>query len=133
MVVNETWTGAQDVNNNSLWYGFNIGTGLTGANAPANTACSNDTCVGNPDILYVQWIQVFVEKNPNFNVGNITHLQFDKIFNESAQQWNFVFGTDNPDLSQFREAGGKILSYHGLVSSKTFLCIFPLGQAYRES
>jgi hypothetical protein len=34
-----------------------------------------------------------------------------------VQQYDSIVGTNDPDLSAFRDAGGKIVSYHGMVSS----------------
>ncbi|KAJ5487139.1 hypothetical protein N7530_001439 [Penicillium desertorum] len=114
-IVNATWAGARDSQGNFLWYGFNPGTALTGENTPANTKCANGTCTAVSSQLYNRWAQVFVEHNLNFTLRNITHQKYDHLFRESVQQWNSVFGTNNPDLSKFRDAGGKMLSYHGLM------------------
>ncbi|OJJ36308.1 hypothetical protein ASPWEDRAFT_58248 [Aspergillus wentii DTO 134E9] len=114
-VANATWTGARDPHGQFLWYGFNPGTALAGGNAPANTKCANGTCTASSTELYNQWAQVLVEQNLNFNLSTLTHQQFDHLFRKSLQQWKTVFGTDNPDLSRFRDAGGKMLTYHGLM------------------
>lgn len=114
-VVNSTWTGSRDTQGRLLWYGFNPGTALTGTNNPATTECANGTCAPSSTQLYDQWAQVFVEQNLNFMLTNITHPQYEYLFRKSVQQWNQVFGSNNPDLSQFREAGGKMLTYQGLV------------------
>jgi feruloyl esterase len=120
-IVNATWTGARDEQGNFLWYGFNPGTALTGDNTPANTKCVNGSCTAVSSQLYNQWAQVFVEHNLSFTLRNITHGEYDHIFQKSVQQWNSVFGTNNPDLSRFRDAGGKMLTYHGLVRFTLFV------------
>ncbi|CAI7580642.1 unnamed protein product [Penicillium glandicola] len=114
-IVNATWTGARDSQGKFLWYGFNLGTALTGENTPVNTQCANGTCTAVSSQLYNRWAQVFVEHNLNFTLTNITHQTYDHLFLKSVQQWNSIFGTNNPDLSKFRDAGGKMLTYHGLM------------------
>lgn len=114
-VVNATWTGARDSQGRFLWYGFNPGTALTGENSPASTNCSSGACVASSTLLYNIWAQVLVEKDLNFTLINITHEEYDHLFRKSVQQWTAAFGTNNLDLSKFRDAGGKMLTYHGLV------------------
>lgn len=66
--------------------------------------------------MLLDWLQVFVEQDLDFTVANITsHEQFEFLFEKSLQKWASYLGTNNPDLSEFRDAGGKMLSYHGLV------------------
>ncbi|MDX2602791.1 tannase/feruloyl esterase family alpha/beta hydrolase [Streptomyces caniscabiei] len=40
---------------------------------------------------------------------------FTRYFDRSRQEWGPVVGTDDPDLSAFRAAGGKVLLWHGLA------------------
>src|SRR5205085_11851706 len=37
------------------------------------------------------------------------------LWNQSVQQFGLVIGTDNPDLTEFRDHGGKLLILHGLA------------------
>lgn len=36
-----------------------------------------------------------------------------KRANQSVEQYGFVIGTDDPDLTAFRERGGKAIVWHG--------------------
>lgn len=121
-VTSAFWTGPRSVNGSFLWYGPNIGSSLTGSTtvgnqAPVVTTCSDDgKCIGVPDTLGTQWISYFVEKDPDFNFANMTHEQFDDIF-RSGFEFSSIIDTTDPDLSEFKAAGGKILGFHGLVRS----------------
>lgn len=42
--------------------------------------------------------------------------EFDRNFEHSVRQFKGVIGTDSIDLSGIRDAGVKLLSFHGLVS-----------------
>ncbi|KAL4882058.1 Tannase/feruloyl esterase [Aspergillus karnatakaensis] len=130
-VVDAAWTGARDAKGEFLWYGFERGTVLAGASGTAaDTDCSNGTCVGAPNELYMQWAKVFVEKNLDFNLSGLAHEEFDHLFRKSVQQWGVAYSTDSPDLSAFRDRGGKMLGYHGLMDE----VIPPKGtRAYYES
>lgn len=115
--ANASWTGARSTDGSFLWYGVEKGAALTGQTAWANTNCSNNTCVGAPQSLATDWIRLFVEKNPVFNFTNLTREDFDNIFHTAVQEYTSIIGTDDSNLSEFRKAGGKMLTYHGLVSS----------------
>ncbi|CAI7655323.1 unnamed protein product [Penicillium bialowiezense] len=115
-IVNATWTGPRGSDGRFLWYGYEKGATLTGGVTVANTECSNSTCIGAPVSMFVDWLQVFVEQDLDFTLANITtHEQFDLVFKKSLQKWGTYLGTNNPDLSGFRNAGGKMLSYHGMM------------------
>lgn len=121
-VANATWSGPQTVDGRFLWYGPNRGADLsgdfTGGQALATTTCTaNSTCVGVPTDLGAEWITLFIEKNPDFNLSSITHEQYDEIFHEGCQQYSSIIDTTDPDLSAFKAAGGKMLGFHGLVRS----------------
>ena len=117
IVANASWNGAQSSNGSFLWYGLNYDAALTGDLGISNTECyNNGTCVGIPLSISTEWIRLFVQKDPMFQFYNMTHQDFDHIFHASVQQFTSIIGTNDPDLSEFRNAGGKMLTYHGLVS-----------------
>lgn len=121
IVANETWTGPRDRDGNFLWYGLNYGADLSGdlshGEAYAETSCSdNGTCIGQPLDRGTQWLQIFVEDNsPSFDFNAITIVEFARLFGLSVKKYDELIGTANPDLSEFKSAGGKMLGYHGLV------------------
>ena len=40
---------------------------------------------------------------------------FELLWNQSVEQYGAVIGTDDPDLSRFRDRGGKVIITHGLA------------------
>lgn len=121
-VVSATWNGQVSAEGKQIWPGLNPGADLTG-NTPASngqpgivaTNCSDGVCVGAPSYLTTSWLQLFVAKDPNFDLSNLTHSEFDRLSHVSRQQYKSAIGTDDPDLSAFRNAGGKMVTFHGLV------------------
>ncbi|KFY37008.1 hypothetical protein V495_07458 [Pseudogymnoascus sp. VKM F-4514 (FW-929)] len=117
-VANSTWAGPRTADGRFLWYGPNIGADLSGAltgqGLAATTCSANGTCVGAPNPLGTQWITLFIEKNPDFNLASMTHAQFDEILHAGWQQYHSVVDTDDADLWAFKAAGGKMMTYHGL-------------------
>jgi hypothetical protein len=43
----------------------------------------------------------------------LTYASFYRLFGESVRQFNKIIGTDDPNLSGFRDAGGKLLTWQG--------------------
>lgn len=123
-VVNATWHGVQTEDGKRTWYGIPPGADLTG-NSPvsygqpgvAETDCTSGTCVGVANVLGLQWLQLFVAKDPNNDLSNLTHAEFDSLVHASGQIYRSTISTDDPDLSRFRDAGGKLVTFHGLVSN----------------
>ena len=44
---------------------------------------------------------------------SLTPELFEHFWEQSVEQYGIVIGTDNPDLSAFRDRGGKIVLWHG--------------------
>jgi hypothetical protein len=116
-VAKAAWGGPQTSNGSFLWYGLGYDAVLTGNRSLAVTDCHIDgLCVGIPPKITTDWIKLFVEKDPSFDVSRMTKKDFENIFHASVQQFSSIVGTDDPNLEAFRNAGGKMLTYHGLVS-----------------
>ncbi|XXH00937.1 hypothetical protein Hte_007288 [Hypoxylon texense] len=121
-VANASWGGIVSPTGEQLWYGLSIDADLTcngrsaGQLCVASTKCTNGNCVPLRNPLGSQWIQHFVAKDSNFNLDNVTHEQFIDLLRASQQQYTSIIGTSDPDLSEFKKAGGKMLTYHGADS-----------------
>ncbi|KAE8370392.1 Tannase/feruloyl esterase [Aspergillus caelatus] len=110
------WLGPISTNGISLWHGVGLDSNLTSPSSIASTHCySNETCIGSPNILSSEWIQVGIARHPGFNLRNLTHAQYVQVFETSVQQYGPIIGTHDPDLTAFRDRGGKLLTYHGLA------------------
>ncbi|MFI7610403.1 tannase/feruloyl esterase family alpha/beta hydrolase [Nonomuraea terrae] len=101
-VVRKIWAGPVSPRGEKLWYG------------PAKGASFGYLAkVGEPFFVADSWVRYFVEQDPRFDTSKLTYRQFARVFQESQRAFNTVIGTDDPDLSAFRDAGGKLLSWHG--------------------
>lgn len=123
-IANATWAGARTLDGSVLWWGLMKGARLVeedlGFINPglATTTCSNNgTCVGKPAVIAEQWIRLFLEKDPSFDISTVTTAEFENLFQSSMEEYGSMFNVE-PNLDSFRDAGGKILSYHGLVRSQ---------------
>ncbi|GII52622.1 tannase [Planotetraspora thailandica] len=101
-VVRKIWAGPVSATGKKLWYGPNKGAGFSWL-----------AQVGAPFFVADSWVRYFVKQDPAFDTTKVTYQQFAKIFRQSQLDYNSVIGSDDPDLSAFAKAGGKLLSWHG--------------------
>ncbi|KAI0885652.1 tannase and feruloyl esterase [Annulohypoxylon maeteangense] len=117
VIANASWTGPTDSDGNFIWYGLSYGTDLSGdftGTGIAAITCTNSTCKGNPVPLAYQWIQLFVEKNPDYDYTTITRERYDEIMRVSGAEYDSIVASGNPNLTEFYRVGGKMMTYHGL-------------------
>ena len=75
-----------------------------------------------------------MQQNPPVPAGTwdwtaTTYDQFAQLFQQSVEMYGNVIGTDNPDLSGFKKAGGKLIIWQGMADQ----LIFPQGTHARPS
>ncbi|XDG04174.1 hypothetical protein ABKA04_003789 [Annulohypoxylon sp. FPYF3050] len=98
VIANASWAGPADSDGNFIWYGLNYGTDLSGD--LTGTA--------------IAWIQLFVEKDPNYDYTTITRERYDEIMRASGAEFDSIIASSNPNLTDFYNTGGKMMTYHGL-------------------
>jgi len=111
--TNGTWTARQakiwemiaigpvDTQGNKLWSGILPGT-------------SYGIIAGTqPFALAAGWVKNWILKDPQVDWKTLTYTNFVDIFHRGRESNVDDVNTDNPDLSAFRDAGGKLVSWHG--------------------
>ncbi|KAL2811586.1 tannase and feruloyl esterase-domain-containing protein [Aspergillus granulosus] len=81
----------------------------------ASTLTLGDIGIGIDFSLPAAWFSIFLEKNKSFNVSSITTDDFPDYLSQAWAEYGGLIGTSNPDLGQFRNHGGKLLTFHGLA------------------
>ena len=84
-----------------LWYGLCRGADLT------------MIAGARPFPIPLDWVRYFLLQDPKWQLTNLTTAEFERLFQQSVEEYGAVFATDNPDLSQFSNHGGKIIMTHG--------------------
>jgi len=107
-IVNRIWDGPTRVDGSPLWVGAPRGSDLL--------ALSNST--GDPLRpqamgITLDWFRYFLSENREFDWTTVTHSGYEQLFDQSVEQFGTVIGTDNADLSAFRDRGGKAIVWHG--------------------
>lgn len=109
-VIRQIWQGARGHDGRFLWYGMTRGTDLS---AVAGTTGS--PLVGRPFGIALDWFRYFLLQDPQWDASTLTRAEFELLWNQSFEQYGTVIGTDDPDLSRFRDRGGKVIITHGLL------------------
>ena len=124
--MTKIWQGPVSTSGQTLWYGLERGASLAGL---AATTTTNGVTTPSPFPIAVSWLGTWLQQNPNWNWPTLTYAQFDQLFAQSVREFSATIATDNPDLSAFRNHGGKILIWHGLADQ----LIFPQGPSTTTS
>ena len=120
-VVRLIWQGPKTPQGRQLWYGLTKGAPFEGLAGTTTTAGSVE--VGAPFPIAATWVSYFLKQDPSFDVSTITYAQFTQIFEQSVREYGSIIGTNDPNLSAFEKAGGKMITWHGLADQ----LIFPQG------
>ena len=115
----QAWEGFKSQEGELLWPTVGYEANLTTPSGTASTICPPDggPCEGFMRPLLTDWPTYFIAKNASFNWRSLSEAEFEKMFRVGKASFEAaIMATDNTDLKLFKERGGKLLTYHGLVS-----------------
>ncbi|MFJ8825278.1 tannase/feruloyl esterase family alpha/beta hydrolase [Streptomyces sp. NPDC102467] len=113
-VVRKIWDGPHATSGKKLWSGVPVGADLSGL-AHITDPDENGDVKGDPFAVPQYWVATWLKKQPSFDVSTLTYRRFTQLFRQSEAEYDRIIGTDDPDLSAYRDSGGKLLSWHGLA------------------
>jgi feruloyl esterase len=94
-----------------LWYGLAPGAPYAGLH---DVVVQEDgTLVQTPFIYDIWWFQYWLTQDPEFDWATLDYESFADWFEVAVDRYGDVTGASDPDLSAFRESGGKLLLWHG--------------------
>ncbi|KAM0421084.1 hypothetical protein ACHAPT_011155 [Fusarium lateritium] len=111
-VANAAYDGPVFSNGKPLWHGFEVGADLSYI-APTN--CTSTGCVAAGHAMIELWHKAFDVTNTPLEFSNLTHGDFDGLYRMAKRTYGPFLATDERDLSEFRDAGGKMITFHGLT------------------
>ncbi|KAK6213457.1 tannase and feruloyl esterase [Colletotrichum tabaci] len=115
-VIQATWDGPRSATGEFQWYGFGKGTDLTQPlTGPIQVRCDGGDSCGAEQLAV--WARYWVRKDPSFDIGAISHEEWDDLVHASVNEFDSVIGTSDPDLSAFKRRGGKMVNWHGTVDA----------------
>ena len=111
-VVRRIWAGPTSTDEGKpYWYGLPKG------------ADFNVLAGGSPISVVADWAKYFLKKDPSFDTSTITPAELAGLVQQSQAEYNSIISGDNPDLTAFKNAGGKMVTWHGQADP----LIFPQG------
>ncbi|KAK5050475.1 hypothetical protein LTR84_003756 [Exophiala bonariae] len=112
-VVREILQGPRTSNGKPLWYGLAPGAAFF---AVANTIEDEDgNWIPSPFIVAKSWLKYFVFKHPDYETTKMSTADYEKAFDISTSQLGELWGNQHLNLTAFKDAGGKLLTWMGLA------------------
>lgn len=109
-IIRAIWEGPRGHDGRFLWWGPTPGTDLS---VLARTA--DLPLAGKPNEEGLDWFRYFLVLDPKWDWRTLTRGEFELLFEQSMQMHARIYGGDDPDLTGFRDRGGKLLIVHGLA------------------
>jgi feruloyl esterase len=107
-IIRKIWDGPRRPDGTPLWYGQ-----TRGADLAALVASRGNPPKAQAFAFTNDWLKYWITQNPQFDSSTLTPAGYQRYWDQSIEQYGIVIGTDNPDLSAFRNRGGKIVMWHG--------------------
>lgn len=101
--IEKIWNGPTSISGKRLWYGIERGTSLSGL---AGT---------NPFAIAVAQPRYWVYFDPSWDWTTLTYGNYEAFFKDTMRMVNPMMASENPDLSAFRDRGGKIVMWQGFA------------------
>ena len=107
-VIRKLWDGPRREDGSFLWYGL-----ARGADLSALWGSRGDPLKPQAFGISLDWFRYFLAENPQFDWTTMTRAGYERFWDQSVEEFSAVIGTDNPDLTAFRDRGGKAILWHG--------------------
>lgn len=109
-VIRKIWQGPRGQDGSFMWHGLERGADLS-----AYAGTGGSPLKGKPFSISLDYFIYFLAQNPKWDWTSTTPAGFELLWKQSVEEYGTVFGTDNPDLTRFRDRGGKVIIYHGMA------------------
>lgn len=106
--VDQMWDGPRNAKGQKVWYGLERGASFT--TAPLAGA--------NPHAYPLYHLGAWLRQTQAWDWKTLTKAGFVDDFVASEIKFQDVIGTDQPDLTKFKNAGGKMITHHGLADDR---------------
>ncbi|KAI8936179.1 hypothetical protein NX059_006612 [Plenodomus lindquistii] len=113
--MNALWNGVRTEDGTLLYPTADRSVNVTASGALVTRCFANSTCTATRNPLFGDWIRLFIEKDPNYNINNMTRGEFVAAFRTSVREYASIIGTGSTDLTEFKATGHKLLTWHGLA------------------
>ncbi|KAI2783302.1 tannase and feruloyl esterase-domain-containing protein, partial [Daldinia loculata] len=112
-VANAMWDGPSFSNGDFMWYGYEVGSDL--AKIAATNCDENGECIPDGREQLHAIYHGFILRDLSTNITKVTHEEFDYMFRTLQRIFSSSMAATDPNLADFKNAGGKMITYHGLA------------------
>jgi hypothetical protein len=109
-IILQIWEGPKTHDGRFLWWGPTRGTNLLNF-----AGTTGSPLVGKPCEEGLEWFRYFLLLDPHWDWMTLTRDEFELRFEQSVEEDASIYGGDDPDLTGFRDRGGRLLIVHGLA------------------
>jgi hypothetical protein len=109
-VIRKIWQGPRAQDGTFMWHGLDRGADLF-----SYASTGGSPLQGKPFSIALEYWVYYLAQDPKWDWTTLTYAGFEQLWTKSVEQYGAVLGTDNPDLTRFRDHGGKIIITHGLA------------------
>jgi feruloyl esterase len=109
-VLRKIWEGPRTQDGKFIWYGFERGADLSACSGTGGSPLK-----GKPFSIALDYWIYFLGQDAKWDWTTLNYAGFEQFWAKSVEQFGAVYGTDDPDLSRFRDRGGKIIILHGMT------------------
>ena len=107
-MIRMLWEGPTRQDRSFLWYGMPWGANMVPLASSGGTPLTPEAFR-----FSVDWLRYWITQDPEFDWTTMTRDAYERLWEQSLEQYGLVIGTDNPDLTEFRDRGGKAIVWHG--------------------
>jgi hypothetical protein len=68
---------------------------------------------GKPFSIALEYWIYYLAQDAKWDWNTMSFAGFEQLWTKSVEQYGAVIGTDDPNLTRFRDHGGKVIIYHG--------------------
>ena len=107
-VIRRIWEGPRRRDGSFLWHGLTRGADFGGL-----SGTQGNPPEGRPNPITLEWFRFFLTQDPQWDWKTMSRGAYEQLWDQSVEEFSAVLATDDPDLTAFRDHGGKILMWHG--------------------
>lgn len=110
-VIRKIWDGPRTQDGRFMWYGLERGADMSPYAGTSGTAASG--LKGKPFSIALEYWVYYLAQDAKWDWSTLTYSGFEQLWTKSVEQYGTVIGTDDADLTRFRDHGSKVIIYHG--------------------
>ena len=109
-MIRKTWEGPRARDGRFIWYGLERGADMFPYVGTGGTPLK-----GKPFSIALEYWVYYLAQDAKWDWNTLSYDGFEQLWTKSVEQFSPAISTDNPDLTRFRDHGGKVIIYHGLA------------------